>query len=410
VLLAIAALACAMLLRTGLGIESVVADLQSPGPLAGGSIFLGTLLLTALIFLSTSWTLSNWRADLSDSSTTYARYTVPVLISLLCVCALPVLIIGANGIAPEEEAVMGRSLWILVTETIVVAMYIRFGVSGAAASRPARDLLIRLASCIPAEDRSSRQIQSLVLFMTRLPDSRLFQALPSFFLSTINSLFVLYAVLLVAAHRSGLLKSEVMQKLQLTQAVGKADAIWALVLEVLGALVAALLLGALWFALARISIRFFVSGALVIVVLVDWQVAQRVSVQLVEPVRRKAMKSRFVYFAATIVALGVAAYMVGLPRVTVSNYLGTPFVLLSAIAFWVATWTLLSIAWREGGFIRGAAVAIGGIATLFFLVGPYNEAPGNRAAGRVLPGHRERGGGRGDSCGILGRHCACESP
>ena len=380
VLLAIAAVACVMLLRTGQGIESVVADLELPGPLAGGSLFLGTLILTVLIFLSSSWTLSNWRADSSDPSTTYARYTVPVLISLLCVCALPVLIIGAKGISHEEQIVMGRSLWILVSETIVVAMYVRFGVSGAAAMPPAKELLIRLANLIPQDEPSSRRIQKLVFSMTRLPESRLFQVLPSFFVASINSVFVIYAVLIVVAYRIGLLKGEVTQKLQLTPTAGKADAIWALALEALGALVAASLLGVLWFALARVSIRLFVIGALVIVAVVDWQIVRRVAISLVEPGRRQAMTFRLIYFAIVIVAIGAAAYLVDLPRLSLASHLGTPFVLLSAIAFWVAAWTLISIAWREGGFIRGAAVASGGVATLLFLVGPYSEA-----SVRVLP-------------------------
>lgn len=373
VLLAIAGVASATLLRTGQGIESLVADLRSPGPFAGGSLFLGTMLLAALIFLSSSWTLSNWRTGMNDLSTTYARYTVPVLVSLLGVCVEPVLIIGAKGIAPDEAAVMARAEWILVTETIVIAMYVRFGISGAAANRPAVNLFMRLAARLPKNDRSSRLVRKVIFIFTRPPKYWVFSAVAPFLRSLVNGLFLVYAMLFVAAHRTGLVKGDVMQKLRLTRAASKANAIWALVLEVVAALLVAFLLAGSWLALARKSIKLFVIGAIVIVAVVDWHVVRRVSSQLVEPIRKRQTNSRFLLFAASIVAVGAAVFMGDLPLVSIGR-LGAPFVLLSAIAFWVAAWTLVNMASLQGTSMRVAALAAGGIVVLLFLTGPYNEA------------------------------------
>ena len=374
VLLAIAGAASATLLRTGQGIESVVADLRSPWLTAGGGfLFVGAAVLVALIFLSSSWTLGHWRTGMDDPSTTYARYTVPVLVSLLGVCVEPVLIIGAKGIAPAEAAVMARAEGILVAETIFIAMYLRFGISGAAANRPAVDLFTRIAARLPKEYPSTRLIHTIVFGLTGLRRYRVVQAVESYVLSLLNVGFIVCAMMFVAAQHTGLIEDEVIEELGLTGSASEVSPIWALTLELMGALIAALLLGISWLALSWTSIRLFAVGALVIVAAVDWQVAQRVSPQLVAPARKKQMSSRFLSFTVLVVVIGVSVFLGDLPQVSIGR-LGAPFVLLVAIAFWVAVWTLVNMATLRGGWMRAVALGAGGAAVVLFLTGPYNEA------------------------------------
>jgi hypothetical protein len=261
----------------------------------------------------------------------------------------------------------------LVAGTILIAMYLRFDISGAAANPSATKLFIRLAARLSKDDGFTRLIRGFVFGLTKLRKHPLFKAVAPFLESAMNSLFLIYAMIFVAAHRTGLIQGAVMQKLRLSRSADKAHAIWAVVLETAAAFLVVLYLAVAWLALSSRSIKLFTMGALVVVAAVDWQVVRRVSPQLVEPVRTERMNWRFLVFAAVVVAIGAGAFLGDLPQVSIGRF-GAPLVLLSAIAFWVATWTLVSMAALRGPSMRVVALATGGIAVLLFLTGPYNEA------------------------------------
>lgn len=384
VLVAISFGISALLLFQGQGFETIIADLTAIGQRgAGVGLLIGSIVFGLLAFLSSNVILLRWQPALDARLTAFARYSAPLVLSLVVAWVVPAVLFSTTELRSEELDTLRLGFVLALSGGLLSIVGLRYRLSEAAALESGLSIFEAFATAdLPGG--AGWMLTRVHQLSRRLNNSlrgkpALVRYLPEYFCVLIGVLVGGQAFLHRRKFSANDESGEMLHRMLGTRV--SLDEFWTLVLELFAAFVLVLALVPLalvWFYSNRLSTTAFIVLTLLLVPTIDWFcVARNAAPQLIAPARQQKLIRTIVKWSMLFI-FGVSALCVAQPIPTVG---GPVVVVLLALAFWISLWTLGSLLSARAKWIRAAVVTVVGIAVVLFLAGPYNQAEVRQIAG-----------------------------